>query len=127
MEHRWHTGSSLSSLAPRVSRAAACSPCLLAPSPAHLLVCPAQPFTFSAGQPVSGPNTKMVESAGGLFAGGGGIKPPAALSESVVGMRAGGKRSLLVPPELGYGAAGEQEIPPNCPSFELQVELLSVE
>jgi peptidylprolyl isomerase len=41
-------------------------------------------------------------------------------------MRAGGKRSLLVPAELGYGSEGEQEIPPNCDSFELRVELLNI-
>lgn len=68
----------------------------------------------------------MVESAGGLYAGGGGPRPPPALSKAAVGMRTGGKRSLLVPAELGYGAEGEQEIPPNCDQFELRVELLSI-
>lgn len=67
-----------------------------------------------------------MESAGGLFAGGGGPKPPLGLSKAVVGMRTGGKRSLLVPAELGYGSQGEQEIPPNCDSIELRIELLSV-
>ena len=82
-----------------------------------------QPFEFTAGQPVSGPSTRNVESAGGLYAGGGGIKPPPALSQAVIGMRAGGKRSVLVPAELGYGSRGEQEIPPNCDQFELQVRV----
>ncbi|KAI7845682.1 hypothetical protein COHA_000796 [Chlorella ohadii] len=85
----------------------------------------AEPFEFTAGQPVSGPSGRSVESAGGLYAGGG-IKPPPALSQGVVGMRVGGKRSVLVPAELGYGSRGEQEIPPNCDQFELQIELLSV-
>lgn len=86
-----------------------------------------QPFEYIAGQPVSGKDSaRLVESAGGLFAGGGGPKPPAALSAAVIGMREGGKRSVLVPAELGYGAQGEQEIPPNCPSFELRVELLNI-
>lgn len=86
-----------------------------------------QPFEFIAGQPLTGESARrMVESAGGLYAGGGGPKPPLALSMAVVGMRVGGKRSLLVPAELGYGSQGEQEIPPDCPSFDLRVELLSV-
>ena len=69
---------------------------------------------------------KVAETAGGLFAGSGGPKPPPALSSAVVGMHVGGKRSILVPAELGFGSKGEQEIPPNCESFELQIELLSV-
>lgn len=69
---------------------------------------------------MSGPSARSVESAGGLYAGGG-IKPPPALSPAVIGMRAGGKRSVLVPAELGYGSRGEQEIPPDCDQFELQV------
>lgn len=94
-------------------------------APSHVW-CPCPPtgpqaFEFTAGQPVSGPSARMVESAGGLYAGGGGPKPPPALSQAVVGMRAGGKRSVLVPAELGYGSQGEQEIPPNCEQFELQV------
>lgn len=35
------------------------------------------------------------------------------------------QRSVIVPPELGYGADGLQEIPPNG-TFELEIELLSV-
>lgn len=86
-----------------------------------------QPFEFIVGQPVTGSGSRQfLESAGGLFAGGGGPKPPVGLSNAVVGMRVGGTRSLLVPAELGYGSEGEQEIPPNCDSFELRVELLSV-
>ena len=39
-------------------------------------------------------------------------------------MHVGGKRSILVPAELGFGSKGEQEIPPDTP-FELQIELLA--
>lgn len=90
--------------------------------------CPSspQPFEFIVGQPVSGSKAQRnVEGGGGLYSGGGGPKAPPALSKAVVGMRVGGKRSLLVPAELGYGSEGEQEIPPNCDQFELRVELVA--
>ncbi len=35
------------------------------------------------------------------------------------------QRSVIVPPELGYGKQGLLEIPPDA-TFELQVQLLSV-
>lgn len=35
------------------------------------------------------------------------------------------QRSIIVPPELGYGKQGLLEIPPNA-TFELQVQVLSV-
>jgi len=46
----------------------------------------------------------------------------------VAGMREGGKRVLLIPPELGYGArgAGGGAIPPNA-TLLFEVELLKVE
>ena len=44
--------------------------------------------------------------------------------EGVTGMRAGGKRMMLVPPSLGYGKTGVPPIiPPNSTLF-LEVELL---
>ena len=44
----------------------------------------------------------------------------------VVGMRAGGKRRLTVPPHLGYGAAGAGGvIPPNAVLI-FEIELLKI-
>ncbi|KAF5747848.1 FKBP-like peptidyl-prolyl cis-trans isomerase family protein isoform 1 [Tripterygium wilfordii] len=47
------------------------------------------------------------------------------LDLGVEGMRVGGQRLLIVPPELAYGKKGVQEIPPNA-TIELDVELLSI-
>lgn len=88
----------------------------------------AEPYEFVAGTRLDGPSPLRAvgDSAGGLFSGQSGPKPPQALSYAVVGMYVGGKRSVFVPARLGYGAKGEQEIPPNCDQFELVIELLSV-
>ncbi|KAM0951726.1 putative peptidylprolyl isomerase [Dioscorea sansibarensis] len=47
------------------------------------------------------------------------------LDLGVEGMRVGGQRLLIIPPELAYGSKGVQEIPPNA-TIELDVELLSI-
>lgn len=87
----------------------------------------AEPVELIAGQAVGSGDVKQPagEGAGGLFSGASGPKPPPALAQAVIGMKPGGKRSVIVPPEQGYGKQGLLEIPPNA-TFELQVQVLSV-
>jgi peptidylprolyl isomerase len=62
-----------------------------------------QPFQFTVGQ--------------GVIAG---------WSEGVVGMKPGGKRQLIIPPALGYGARGAGGvIPPNA-TLDFEIELLKI-
>jgi FKBP-type peptidyl-prolyl cis-trans isomerase len=47
--------------------------------------------------------------------------------EGVVGMKVGGQRQLIIPPDMGYGARGAgNSIPPNA-TLLFDVELLAIE
>ena len=60
----------------------------------------------------------------GFTVGGTGTIP--GFDRGVVGMKVGGVRRLIVPPDLAYGAAGNQNIPPNS-NLVFEIELLSVQ
>lgn len=87
----------------------------------------AEPFQFVAGQPTGGNSVRKInDAANGLFSGQGGPEPPVCLSTAVIGMKRGGKRSVLVDkPELGYGDKRVAEMPAGA-AFELRVEVLDV-
>lgn len=63
-----------------------------------------QPFSFTLGQ-------------GGVIKG---------WDKGVVGMKVGGKRELVIPPDLAYGQRGSPpKIPPNAP-LKFDIELLKI-
>ncbi|KAF6159780.1 hypothetical protein GIB67_030038 [Kingdonia uniflora] len=68
---------------------------------------------------------EFVDSPNGLFSAQASPKPPPAMYSITEGMKVGGKRTVIVPPEVGYGKKGMNEIPPGA-TFELNVEVLQV-
>ncbi|XP_061372810.1 peptidyl-prolyl cis-trans isomerase FKBP18, chloroplastic [Gastrolobium bilobum] len=86
----------------------------------------AQPYEFTVGAPPGKERKReFVDNPNGLFSAQAAPKPPPAMYTIVEGMRVGGKRTVIVPPENGYGQRGMNEIPPGG-TFELNVELLQV-
>ncbi|XP_039129558.1 peptidyl-prolyl cis-trans isomerase FKBP18, chloroplastic [Dioscorea cayenensis subsp. rotundata] len=86
----------------------------------------AQPYEFTVGSPPGKERKReFVDNANGLYSAQAAPKPPKALYTITEGMKVGGKRTVIVPPDLGYGQNGLNEIPPGAP-FELNVELLQV-
>ncbi|KAL9225699.1 hypothetical protein vseg_001592 [Gypsophila vaccaria] len=86
----------------------------------------AQPYQFQVGStPGRERKRDYTDKANGLFSSQAAPKPPPALYSIVEGMKVGGKRRVIVPPELGYGNKGSNEIPPGA-TFDLNIELLQV-
>ncbi|KAJ7966995.1 Peptidylprolyl isomerase [Quillaja saponaria] len=86
----------------------------------------AQPYEFKVGAPPGKERKReFVDNPNGLFSAQAAPKPPPAMYSITEGMRVGGKRTVIVPPEAGYGQKGMNEIPPGA-TFELNVELLQI-
>ncbi|XVF35804.1 hypothetical protein REPUB_Repub19eG0002300 [Reevesia pubescens] len=86
----------------------------------------AQPYEFKVGAtPGKERKRDFVDNPNGLFSAQAAPKPPPAMYSVTEGMKVGGKRTVIVPPEVGYGQKGMNEIPPGA-TFELNIELLQV-
>ncbi|EEF52898.1 peptidyl-prolyl cis-trans isomerase FKBP18, chloroplastic [Ricinus communis] len=86
----------------------------------------AQPYEFKVGAPPGKERKRdFVDNPNGLFSAQAAPKPPAAMYTITQGMKLGGKRIVIVPPEAGYGKKGMNEIPPGA-TFQLDIELLQV-
>ena len=78
-------------------------------------------MTSRQGAGVTG-GTPLGFDVGASFGQGGTLK---GLDLGVRGMRVGGQRRLLVPPELAYGDKGYGEVPGNA-TLTIDVQLLSI-
>ncbi|KAI3949696.1 hypothetical protein MKX01_040913 [Papaver californicum] len=86
----------------------------------------AQPYEFRVGAtPGKERKRDFVDNSNGLFSAQAAPKPPAAMYSVTEGMKVGGKRRVIVPPEAGYGKRGMNEISSGA-TFELNIELLEV-
>lgn len=47
--------------------------------------------------------------------------------DGIVGMRVGGRREIVIPPELAYGEVGFQGVIPSCETLTFDVTLLAVQ
>ena len=47
--------------------------------------------------------------------------------DGIEGMRIGGQREIVIPPELAYGESGIQGVIPSCETLTFDVTLLAVE
>lgn len=68
--------------------------------------------SYSGGKPFT-----FTEGAGTVIEG---------MAQAIFGMKAGGTRRLIIPPTVGYGAAGHDPIPPDA-VMVFDVELVSVQ
>jgi FKBP-type peptidyl-prolyl cis-trans isomerase len=69
--------------------------------------------------------TKMDEPAMAFRIERGASRPIPGFEQGTTGMRVGGMRQIIIPPELGYGTMGHGPVPPNA-VLVFTVELVSV-